>query len=87
MLNSTLRHARRAVVAIIGFTILLIGIVMMVTPGPGWLVILIGLSVLAAEFVWARRLLNGLRARGAKLGETLLEQWRAQRFRPRRARN
>jgi len=87
MLNSTLRQARRIVIAMVGFTIILIGIAMFVTPGPGWLVIFIGLSVLAAEFVWAQRLLNGLRVRGAQLGETIMEKWRASRFRPGRTRD
>ena len=47
---------------IAGFTLLLVGIVMLVTPGPGWVVILGGLAMLAAEFVWARRLLDRLKS-------------------------
>ena len=56
---------------VVGFTLLLAGIVMLVTPGPGWLVILFGLSALAAEFVWARRLLDRLKKRGAALGHRI----------------
>src|SRR5690348_17777021 len=41
-----------------GFTFLLLGIVMIFTPGPGTPVILLGLGLLAAEFVWARRLVR-----------------------------
>jgi uncharacterized protein (TIGR02611 family) len=84
MLTGTLRQARRVIVAIVGFTLVLIGIAMFITPGPGWLVIFIGLSVLAAEFLWARRLLNRLRAHGAQLGQTLREIWRAGRSRTNR---
>ncbi len=57
----TLRHARRLVVLTIGSTIILIGVVMLVTPGPGFLVAAAGLAILATEFVWARRLLRRCR--------------------------
>ena len=53
---------RRAVVAVIGFTVLLIGIVMVVLPGPAVVVIPLGLAILATEFVWAKRLLDRARA-------------------------
>ena len=53
---------RRAIVAVIGFTVLLIGVAMIVLPGPAILVIPLGLSILATEFVWARRLLERARA-------------------------
>lgn len=53
---------RRAIVAVIGFTVLLIGVAMIVLPGPAILVIPLGLGILATEFVWARRLLQRARA-------------------------
>jgi uncharacterized protein (TIGR02611 family) len=49
---------RRAAVAVIGFTVLLIGVAMVVLPGPAIVVIPLGLGILATEFVWARRLLK-----------------------------
>lgn len=58
----TLAWARRAVVAVMGFTVLLIGLAMIVLPGPAILVIPLGLAILATEFVWARRLLQRTRA-------------------------
>jgi uncharacterized protein (TIGR02611 family) len=61
MLVETIRQAKRAVVAVVGFTLISIGAVMLVTPGPGWAVILLGLGVLGLEFVWARRLLRRLK--------------------------
>ena len=64
MLTQPLRQGRRIVVAVFGFTVLLLGVVMIVTPGPGWLVILLGLSILSAEFVWARRLMKRLKQTG-----------------------
>lgn len=53
---------RRAVIAVIGFTVLAIGLAMVVLPGPAIVVIPLGLTVLATEFVWARRLLQKARA-------------------------
>jgi tellurite resistance protein TerC len=52
---------RRVIVGVIGGTILLIGVAMIVLPGPAVLVIPIGLAVLATEFVWARRWLRKAR--------------------------
>ncbi len=43
---------------------------MIVTPGPGVLTIALALGVLAAEFVWARRLLDRLKEQGGRLRET-----------------
>jgi uncharacterized protein (TIGR02611 family) len=53
--------ARRVVIAVIGGTILLGGIIMLITPGPGLLIILLGLAILAVEFAWARHWLKKVR--------------------------
>jgi hypothetical protein len=53
----TLKQARRIVVLVVGVTILIVGVIMIVAPGPAVVVIPLGLAVLATEFVWARRLL------------------------------
>jgi uncharacterized protein (TIGR02611 family) len=50
------RAIRRVVTATVGFTLLFAGILMLVLPGPGVVVILAGLTVLANEYHWARRL-------------------------------
>jgi uncharacterized protein (TIGR02611 family) len=52
---------RRMIIAVIGGTILLIGVAMIVLPGPAVVVSPIGLAVLATEFVWARRWLRKAR--------------------------
>jgi len=52
----------RVVKVIAGFALLVAGLVMLVVPGPGWLTIAAGLAVLAAEFVWARRALESIKA-------------------------
>ena len=57
-MNLLLAQARKIVIAVIGATVLLIGVAMLVLPGPGWVVIFIGLAILATEFVWAQRLLK-----------------------------
>jgi uncharacterized protein (TIGR02611 family) len=53
-----LTFIRRVFVAIAGFTVLLIGIAMIVLPGPAFIVIPLGLAILATEFVWAQALLH-----------------------------
>ncbi len=60
--NITYTWARRIVVAVIGGSILVIGIAMVVLPGPAIIVIPIGLGVLGLEFAWARYWLRKLRA-------------------------
>ena len=55
----TLRQARRVVLFVVGSTVVLLGLVMVVMPGPAILVIPAGLAILAVEFAWARRLLRG----------------------------
>lgn len=48
------RTARRIIVAVSGSTVLAIGIVMIVAPGPAFVVIPVGLAILGLEFAWAR---------------------------------
>jgi len=55
------RTARRLVIAVVGGTLLLVGLAMMVLPGPAVVVIPLALAVLAVEFTWARRLLKRAR--------------------------
>ena len=57
---------RKLIVAVIGGTVLLIGIALIVLPGPAFLVIPIGLAILATEFAWARRAIAKTRAMVAK---------------------
>lgn len=56
-----LRVAKRIIVAVIGGTVTLIGIALVVLPGPAFIVIPIGLSILATEFLWAKRWLKRVR--------------------------
>ncbi len=56
-----LRVARRIVVAVVGGTVTLIGIALIVLPGPAFIVIPVGLAILATEFLWAKRWLRKAR--------------------------
>lgn len=53
----TLKQAKKIVILVVGVTLVIVGIIMIVAPGPAIVVIPLGLAVLATEFVWARRLL------------------------------
>jgi uncharacterized protein (TIGR02611 family) len=63
MSDWSLKKLKRLLVAVIGFTILVIGIAMIVLPGPAVVVIPLALGILATEFVWAARLLHRVRER------------------------
>ena len=71
MLAKLPHPVRWVLTMIIGFVLLLMGLIMMVTPGPGLLFIFFGLSILALEIEWARELnrqgMQGLEKIVAKL--------------------
>ena len=71
MFLKTVQQAKRFFKIVIGFTLLLLGVVMLVTPGPGWVAIGFGLALLAAEFVWARRLLDRIKEQGVKIKDSV----------------
>ncbi len=64
----------RLSVAAVGFTVLAIGLVMLLTPGPGLLVIIGGLAILAHEFAWAARALEKARTRATLAKEAALRR-------------
>ncbi|QNN63994.1 TIGR02611 family protein [Leucobacter denitrificans] len=63
----------RVLVTTLGVLIMVLGLIMVPLPGPGWLVVFIGLTVLGSEYHWARRLLGWLRRALARFWE----RWRA----------
>jgi uncharacterized protein (TIGR02611 family) len=69
-----MQRTKRLLKIVLGFTLLLIGTAMLVLPGPGWLTIGLGLVVLAAEFIWARRLLKRLNEQAIKLGISVFDK-------------
>lgn len=70
-MNSILRYARRIVILVVGLTVVLIGIAMIVLPGPATVVIPVGLAILATEFAWARRWLRVAREQAEKGADKL----------------
>jgi uncharacterized protein (TIGR02611 family) len=61
-MNKAKRQAKRAAIAVLGTIVLLIGIVAIPYPGPGWLIVFAGLAILSTEFEWAGRLLERARS-------------------------
>ena len=60
-MHLTYRTARRIAILAVGSTVVLVGVVMLVTPGPGLVVIPVGLAILSVEFAWARLWLRKVR--------------------------
>lgn len=67
----------RVIITVLGALIVIIGLILVPLPGPGWLIVFIGLTVLGSEYHWARRVLGWLRATLARFWE----RWRAWRAR------
>jgi tellurite resistance protein TerC len=67
VLIHTYRGARKVVVAVVGSTVVLLGVAMLVLPGPALLVIPLGLAILALEFAWAHRWLQRMKDGSAEV--------------------
>jgi len=63
----TYRNARRVVILLLGSSVLLVGVAMIILPGPAILVIPAGLAILATEFAWARDLLRRMKDKARDL--------------------
>jgi uncharacterized membrane protein HdeD (DUF308 family) len=72
MFLRTVEQVKRWLRVTAGFTLLLVGVLLIATPAPGSLVILFGLGLLAAEFVWAARLMNRVKQEGVKWKEAIM---------------
>ena len=73
MFFRTIEQVRRFFRILAGFTLVLVGVIMFFTPGPGWLVVFFGLTLLAAEFVWAKRLMDRMKQESNRLKDTVLK--------------
>jgi uncharacterized protein (TIGR02611 family) len=69
------RAVRRGGIFLVGMTLLLAGAAMLVLPGPGIAVILLGLVVLSAEFLWAKRVLAWARDRFSTIKDQAQARW------------
>src|SRR5207245_8086311 len=58
---------RRMLILVVGSTVVLFGVLLLVLPGPGILVIIVALAILATEFAWAEALLAAARRRAARV--------------------
>ncbi len=55
------RHAKRVITGFLGGLVVLVGIVLIPYPGPGWLVVFAGFAILATEFEFAAKTLEWLK--------------------------
>ena len=60
------RNAKRVAITVAGLLVVLAGVLMLVLPGPGIVTIIVGLAILATEYVWAERLLATAKARATQ---------------------
>jgi uncharacterized protein (TIGR02611 family) len=68
LLGFILRSTKRIIVLALGLVLVAGGVVLLVLPGPGLLVIIAGLAVLASEFAWAEFLLDKAKEQAARAG-------------------
>jgi tellurite resistance protein TerC len=73
-LFGTYKVAKRVAIGIVGGTVLLLGVVMMVTPGPGLAGILAGLGILAIEFTWARIWLKKVKSKSQEMAQSIMRR-------------
>lgn len=67
---------KKVFIGLIGGTVLLVGVAMLVLPGPGIVVIAAGLAILATEFYWARRAMRTTKGTVARVRRKLgLREW------------
>ncbi len=68
------RNGKRIGIAVAGGLLVVVGIALLVLPGPGWLIIFLGLGILATEFVWAERLLNKAKEKAQQAKDKVLRK-------------
>lgn len=66
-----LEEAKRLIKIIFALTLLIAGVAMLVLPGPGILVITVALVILSGEFIWARRLLDRIKAGASRARDAI----------------
>ncbi len=64
------RSGKRAAVFVVGVALLTVGLIMFVTPGPGIVLVVAGLAVLATEFAWAEHLLDKAKKQATRAGQS-----------------
>ena len=61
--HRSLNLAYRTAVGVVGTIVLVVGVIAIPYPGPGWLIVFAGLGILSSEFAWAHRVLRFVRVR------------------------
>lgn len=64
---------RKLLAASVGVVTLLVGVALLVLPGPGIAVVLLGLAILATEFAWARRSLHQVKRHGSRVTQKVTQ--------------
>jgi uncharacterized protein (TIGR02611 family) len=65
------RNSWRVLVTVVGFTLIALGLVLLVLPGPGILVVIAGFAVLATQYAWARTALEVTKRHASRAGRRL----------------
>jgi uncharacterized protein (TIGR02611 family) len=68
------QSGKRIAVTIAGFTVLIVGIAMLALPGPGLVLIIVGLGILSSEYVWAQRLLRKAKEKAEQAKDVVLRR-------------
>lgn len=74
MKNKSLRTIKKVLIAVVGGIVTIAGIIAIPYPGPGWVIVFAGLTILATEFEWARSILDKLRAKYDEWQDLLRQQ-------------
>ena len=78
-LYSPYRMAKRIAIGIVGGSVLVVGICMIVLPGPAFVVIPVGLGILGIEFAWARIWLKKAKAKAEEVARNFSREWHDER--------
>jgi uncharacterized protein (TIGR02611 family) len=70
----TIKQAKRLIIAVIGFSVLLAGLAMIILPGPAFIVVPAGLGILATEFIWAKKLFNKAKSKFQQAGKVIFKK-------------
>jgi uncharacterized protein (TIGR02611 family) len=76
------KHVKRIGVFIVGWLVVIVGLLLVPLPGPGWAIVFVGLSILATEFAWAERLKHWVQRKVTDAAHRF-QAWRATRKRRR----
>lgn len=71
MAKKVKHHSKKVIIFIIGLAVILVGVALLVLPGPGLLVIAAGFAILATEFTWAQRLLEKVKKKASQITKKL----------------